>query len=85
MSASLTISVSDEVFARLRNQANLHGTTPEWEAAAEIANRALKSSGDPLMMWAGAVESNAPDAAERHDEYLGSSLHGELSDKSEVK
>jgi len=37
---------------------------------------------DPFLKWIGAFESDVPDAAERHDHYLGEALYKELKGQS---
>jgi hypothetical protein len=67
----LTIEVPEEVFRRLREQAEQGGTTPE-AVAAELLARCLAAAGDdPLLKWAGAIDADVADVAERHDFYLG--------------
>ena len=78
MPATLTIVVSDEVLEHLRQQSAGAGKTPESLAAEYLAGMLRKSRTDPLMRWAGAFESAVPDAAERHDHYLGEALNEEL-------
>ena len=37
-----------------------------------------KSQEDPLLRWAGAIDSEISDVAERHDYYIGQALYREL-------
>ncbi len=85
MSATLTIEVPDDLFERLRRESSREGTTPEALAAQYLEDSVAKGSAgrpeadrDPLLKWIGAVDSDVPDAAERHDDYLGRSLSDEL-------
>jgi hypothetical protein len=78
MPATLTIEVSDELLARLRERAAEAGKTPEQVAAADLARVQPKSATDPFMKLAGMFTSGVPDAAERHDQYLGEALAEEL-------
>lgn len=71
MPALLTIRLSDDALTRLRQRAAEQGTTPEAVAAAELEGPAPKSATDPLLQCLGMFASDVPDAAERHDEYLG--------------
>jgi hypothetical protein len=81
MSAILSIRLSEAAFARLQERAAREGTTPEAVAAAELERDLPKSETDPFMKWAGAFQSDVPDAADRHDYYIGQALAEELTDK----
>jgi hypothetical protein len=79
MSATLTISVSDRVLARLNERAAAAGTTAEAVAAEAVSQAAeAPKPGDLLRPWAGAADSGLTDVAQRHHEYLGEALAKEL-------
>ena len=48
--------------------------TPEALATSYLAKLIPGPSEDSLLRWGGAIESDAPDASENHDEYLGRAL-----------
>ena len=77
--ATLTISLSDAVLARLKKRADAEGTTPE-ALAAESVNRGHPSPGptDELRSIAGSWTSGVTDLGIRHDEYLGQLQEEEL-------
>ncbi len=77
MSQPLTIEISDAIFQSLQKRADQLGKTPEAVAADLIAQR-IGGDGDPLMRWAGAIDIQPNDVAERHDHYLGQALADEL-------
>ncbi len=78
MTRTLTIELPEEVFRFLAQRATGQGKTPEALAAEWLARSVASGSDDPLMKWAGAVDSDAADVAERHDDYLGQALYREL-------
>lgn len=78
MSHPLTINVSEEVFSNLNKLALQQGKTPETLAQELVSTAVQELEEDPLLRWVGAVESDVPDAAERHDYYLGEALYKEL-------
>ena len=79
MSEHLTIPVPPDLLERLKAASRRLGKKPE-ELAAELVDRGLGPpvTPDDFMHWAGAFCSDVPDAAERHDDYLGQALHREL-------
>jgi hypothetical protein len=82
MSAILSIRLSEAAYARLKERAAREGTTPEAVAAAELERDVPKSATDPLMKWAGAIESDVSDAADRHDDYIGDALAKDLGSRT---
>jgi len=93
MSATLTISVSDGVLARLKERAAAAGTTAEAVAAEELEQALPKSAAgpdlqkngpesrsatDPFLQLAGIITGGPGDVSLRHDEYLGEALLAEL-------
>jgi hypothetical protein len=73
MTRALTIEVSEATFRRLEERAAQQGKTAE-ALAAECISRSVGEEADPLLKWAGAIDSTVADVAERHDHYLGESL-----------
>ncbi len=78
MSHPLTIDVPEEVFSYLNKLALQQGKTPETLAQELVSTAVQELEEDPLLRWIGAVESDVPDAAERHDYYIGEALYKEL-------
>jgi hypothetical protein len=76
----LTIEISDPGYQTLEKWAAREGTTPEALASDWVARRLTELENDPLMRWAGAIDSDLSDVAEHHDHYLGESLVQELRD-----
>jgi hypothetical protein len=82
MSHPLTIDVPDDVFLGLSRLALQQGRPPE-DLARELVSKAIQElEEDPLLKWIGAFESNVPDAAERHDHYIGEASFRELKEES---
>lgn len=77
MAQPLTIQIPERVFQSLQQRAKQLGKTPEL-VAAECITLSLAGADDPLMKWAGAIDSQPNDVAQRHDHYLGESLADEL-------
>jgi plasmid stability protein len=77
MAHTLTIDVPETVHHSLERWAAHHGTTPEAQARDWVARRVIERENDPLLRWAGAIDS---DVAERHDQYLGQALRQEVRD-----
>jgi hypothetical protein len=82
MAHSLTIDIPEPVYHTLEKWAAQEGTTPEALAGDWVARRLIELENDPLMRWAGAIDSDVADVAQRHDEYLGQSLSRESRDDS---
>ena len=79
MSHQLTIEVADEVYQPLLQRAQAKGSSPESVAADLVAEGLHRiEPGYFLRKWAGALNSDVPDAAERHDYYIGQALYEEL-------
>jgi hypothetical protein len=79
MDHPLTIQVSDPVFRSLELRAAELGKTPE-ALASECVARSIVVVDDPLLKWAGAIDSGLTDLAERHDQYLSQALEKEMRD-----
>jgi len=76
----LTIDIPEPVYHNLEKWAAQQGTTPEALATDWIARRVIELENDPLMHWAGAIDPDVADVAQRHDEYLGQALSQETRD-----
>jgi hypothetical protein len=78
MSHPLTIDVPEEVFSYLNKLALQQGKTPETLAQELVTTAVQELEEDPLLRWAGAIDSEISDVAERHDYYIGQALYREL-------
>ena len=82
MTHQLTLQIPDEVYGPLLEKATATGQSVE--AAAEALLEELVAPpklGSRLQRWAGALDSDVPDAALRHDEYIGQALYEEMRGK----
>ena len=77
MSATLTISIPDDVLARLKDRAAQTGTTPEIVAATELASPLPEGYGK-IRRLAGSLTYSEQNVATRHHEILGDALADEL-------
>jgi hypothetical protein len=80
MAHTLTIDIPERVYDTLEKWAAQQGTTPEALARDWVARGVIELENDPLMRWAGAIDSDVADVSERHDEYLGQALRQEARD-----
>jgi hypothetical protein len=80
MAHPLTIDIPEPVYHTLEKWATQQGTTPELLARDWVSRRVIELENDPLMRWAGAIDSDVADVAQRHDEYLGQALSRESRD-----
>ena len=78
MSHPPTIDVPEEVFSYLNKLALQQGKTPETLAQELVSTAVQELEEDPLLRWAGAIDSEISDVAERHDYYIGQALYREL-------
>jgi len=67
MSHPLTIDVPEEIFSYLNKLALQLGKTPETLAQELVSTAVQELEEDPLLRWAGAIDSEISDVAERHD------------------
>ena len=74
MSQALTIDLPESVFRSLAELATKPGATPERLAGDIVTKQVQEVTEDPLLKWAGAIQSGPPDVAERHDFYIGQGL-----------
>ena len=84
MTHALTIEMPEHLFQKLESRAAQRGTTLQAVAVECIAQGVGNLPGEPLLKWAGAIDANVPDVAERHDEYLGQALYRELQGDHEL-
>ncbi len=78
MSHPLTIDVPEEVYSYLNELALQQGKTPETLAQELVSTAVQELEEDPWLRWAGAIDSEISDVAERHDYYIGQALYREL-------
>jgi hypothetical protein len=78
MPQSLTIEVPEDVYLRLEKWASQQGTTPAALATDWVSRRVAELEQDPLIRWAGTLDLEVSDVAERHDDYLGDALAKQL-------
>jgi len=78
MNHQITLELSENVYRWLEQRAIQQGKTPEALATEFIAGSVEGPDDDPLMKWAGAIDSEITDLGERHDYYLGQALAEEL-------
>lgn len=74
MSHQLVLIVPDKVYAALAQSATAAGSTPEQIAADWLALMGWHAARDPFERHIGALPSNVPDWADRHDEYIGKAV-----------
>ena len=86
MSKTLTITLSDALEQALEETAAQSQKSRE-DIVVQLLTQTLISNDkpnsandtdDPLMALFGSIESNIPDLAERHDDYLGQALYNEM-------
>jgi hypothetical protein len=82
MTHEITLEVPDEIYQPLLKRAQEQGQTIETVARECLAASVNVAPGSLLGRWIGAFESDVPDAAERHHEYLGQALHEEMQGRS---
>ena len=70
MSHTLTLEISDNVYASLIQTAEQTGQVPEKMAAQWLAAAIQHLHNDPLESFIGTFKSNVSDWADNHDQYL---------------
>jgi hypothetical protein len=72
MTRAITVEIPDEVYQPLVVRAQEAGRSPE-ALAGDLIAQGIRHPGmsQEMRRWAGSLKSDAPDAAERHDDYLG--------------
>ena len=78
MAQPLTIELPENIFQSLAKLATQMGETPERLAVDIVTKQVQSVTDDPLLKWAGAIQSGPPDVAQRHDFYLGQTLSEDL-------
>jgi len=78
---TLTIEVPQDVYEPLVETARQTGQSPEKLAAEWLVAATRTATNDPVEVFIGALSSDIPDWADRHDRYLGQPLVEELSGK----
>jgi hypothetical protein len=73
MSHKLTLELPDEVYAPLAETAAQVGASPEQLAVEWLAAQGRGVS-DPIEPFIGAIRTDVPNWADRHDELLGAAL-----------
>ncbi len=81
MTHPLGLEISDQLWQRLLRQTERKGMKLE-ELAVAYLTEMVAMDEDPLLQLAGSVESDVPDAAQRHHEYLGQALYDELQGRT---
>jgi hypothetical protein len=79
MGHTLRLDISDDLFEALRSRAKKEGTTLEQTAVERLAGSVVSAEDDPLLQFAGVLDSDLEDIAEHHDVYLGRSLAEEVT------
>ncbi|PIY48410.1 MAG: hypothetical protein COZ05_03225 [Armatimonadetes bacterium CG_4_10_14_3_um_filter_59_10] len=83
MSESFTVELSESQFEVLEKMAGGLGKQPG-ELGTEWVVKALQRiAEDPLLKYAGAVNSGISDLAERHDHYMGEAIAAEMRGSDE--
>lgn len=81
MSQTITIHISDNAMAELRDRAARQQRTAE-ELAADVLETTIRpTSEDPVLRLLGTVTTDARNVSENHDAYLGQALLAELRDR----
>ena len=80
MTHALTIAIPEPIYQALEAWATRQGTTAEDLAQEWVSRRVMELENDALMRWAGSIECDEADVAERHDEYLGQALSRHVRD-----
>lgn len=80
MSKAITLELPDQVYHSLSKFAAKEGRSTEEVGADWLATFVQRVADDPLMKFAGTLDSGTPDLAERHDDYLAGHVRDELRD-----
>lgn len=78
MSQTLTVELRDDLYEVLKEVADKLGKTPEDMGGDWLAAAVERVVDDPLFPFAGAIKSDVPDWADRHDYYIGQGLAEEM-------
>ena len=74
MERTITLVVPEEIYTPLVETAAQEGLAPEALAVEWLSVGMNQFLHDPLEEFIGALSSDVPDWAERHDEYIGKSV-----------
>jgi hypothetical protein len=74
MAKTVTIEISDNIYASLMKVAAQIGQTPEQIILYWIENQIEPATKDPLLALAGVFEAPVTDIGEQHDDYIGASI-----------
>ena len=74
MERKLVLEVSEDVYEPLARTAKERGSSPEELAVEWLLSVIHQAIDDPVENFIGALSSNIPDWADRHDRYLGLAL-----------
>jgi hypothetical protein len=81
MTKTLTITLPDALEQALAQTAVQANQSTE-ELIVQLLTQTLlpdsEAESDPLMALFGSIQSDIPDLAERHDEYIGQALYDEM-------
>ena len=80
MTHTLLLELPEQVYATLTETAKQQGQRPEAVAVQWLVTATENLAGDPFEQFIGAISSDVPDWADRHDEYIGRALMVELRD-----
>jgi hypothetical protein len=83
MSNMVVLEVPQELYEALQAQAQKKGQEPDTlaiEWLTEAIQQASAIEDDALIQLFGTIESDIPDIAERHDDYIGRELVHKLRD-----
>jgi hypothetical protein len=80
MAHTLTLELPDAVYRPLVRTAEQTRRKPDQLAVEWLAVAVRRFADDPLEKFIGAIQSDVPDWADRHDYYLGQALLKEMRD-----
>jgi hypothetical protein len=84
MTQPLTLELPEQVYEALMKTAKRQVQRPEAVAVQWLATASETLLDDPFEQFIGAFSSNAPDWADRYDEYIGQGLMAQLRDSEET-
>lgn len=80
MDHTLTVNLSEEVYALLSKAAQQMGEFPETLAVRWLTTASQHLADDPVEQFIGALQSPVHDWADHHDTYLGSVIMETMKD-----
>lgn len=79
MSKTLSVEITDSCFQALIDLSQREGKPPEDLGSQWLTAAVRLCSEDPVLKLSGVIDSETPDLAERHDDYLvGDQLRDEM-------